>query len=243
MKINSRYQTAADASQQLSNTTVVLDGKPCHITSVDGWTYVVKNVIPEKDGSYRWSSRTNTQDISNCDLELVPIELGYVNDPMNIACYLQRKPLRKWKQGLYAEYLRIKTSTKSNNNPLKRFGNQFGLDKVKNILKGKCFLDMYYGIYPSFYRAYTQVRFFNHQSVAFNHHWAFKSGEVVGKLRQQNHPEPPKGRDEPIKPPEMEVFLEYKGDIVGECEGANLRLYKKHEYLTETFIEAMIHAS
>ena len=233
MLVSTRYQTAKDAQQQLHNTVVELNGDVCHIELVGDWVYSIRGTTKLIAGKERkWKDRCVQKDISEMDLKLEPIHLGYINDGNHNAHYLQRKPVRKWKQGLYADYIRIKAHNldKVRQAILGKHG------AVRQLLLSKYFLDMFDGTYPSFYRAYTQVRIFQREAVAFDKHWAFRliRDDVVPAMRfDQAKPKGEVGL----------IILEYKGDKVGVCEGEDIRIFKEFEYLTEPFIEAMIHAS
>jgi hypothetical protein len=226
MKVRERYATSRDASQQLHNTYVVLDGTLCHIECVDGWVYNIRSATPRRDGALTWKQRREEKSIKEMDLQLEPIKLGYVNYS-NTAVYLQRKPLRKWKQGLYAEYLKIKSSASAGlANGVKRGA---GIFNTKTVVASRSFLDMYADNYPSFYRAWVQVRLLHFSSAAFHRNWAFtraRSREAAMFM----------GGGE-------EYHLEYKGTRVGKIEEDEVVLNNEYKYLSEDFVEAMVNAS
>jgi len=228
MLIKQRYLTPEDASQQLNNTTVVLDGQPCHIILVRSWLYNIRCSVKDKDNTYHWADNLSIEDISRKDLQLEPIKLGYINNKNATAKYIQRTPIRKWKQGLYAGYIKIKEPIQTQ----QRLRNK---TTVQGLMEDDGFLQMFYKTYPTFYRAYTQVNFFKQDSVAFHLHWAFRG--------EGNNNQIPRAIGQPLLPGERRITLEYKGDVVGECDESHIRIFDKFKYLTETFIEAMIHAS
>lgn len=236
MLVKERYATANDAQQQLHNTIVVLDGTPRHIYLSEDWQYKSRRVLDNRK-DIRWSEKSDLISIRNMDLTLEPIKLGYINDHNGVARYIQRKPLRKWKQGLYPEYLTIKN------------GLNLGLGRniseyIRGLLQSDGFIQMYYDKYPSFYRAYVDVRMLNKNSMAFHRHWAFARAELDDKVMRRGAAAIGLHRPRAGEiAPNVEVNLLYKGEVVGECDGANIRMYKKFEYLLEAFTEAMIHAS
>lgn len=227
MLVKDRYGSTDDAKQQLHNTIVELDGDMCHIERYDGWQYSVRRVVTEKK-KRRWAKVTNTMDISEMDLNLQQFSLGFVNYRDN-AIYLARKPLRKWKQGFYHEYLEAINPAQEQPRqvdpgrwPLKR---KVGVEPFR-IMHDQAMVDLYDDNYPSFQRAWVMVSLLGKKSVAWHRHWAFL------RIDRAN------GRHM-----ERQYDLSYKGKIVGQVIQGNVVLKHEFRYLTEPFVEAMIHAS
>lgn len=230
MRIGDRYADANDANQQLHNTLVELDGELCHIEMVEGWKFSIRKVIT--DGKKRrWSKKVEHAFIKDMDLNLQQFKLGYVNY-MGKSYYLKRKPLRKWKQGFYHDYMRlIKNDVLGEQpNPMKiQPRNQIqkrGSPDMSNIFHSQAMVDLYDDNYPSFARAWIMVSLMDKESVAWHRHWSF-AGYPVKKNRRY----------------ETEFCLLYKGKIVGTVRKGDVFLKHEFRYLTETFVEAMIHAS
>jgi hypothetical protein len=232
MLVKDRYDSSRDAAQQLHNTYVVLDGEILHIEQVDGWEYASRGTSKRRDGSLTWKTRRATINIRNMDLQLEPIKLGYVNYRGN-AYYLQRKPLRKWKQGLYGDYLRIKrdenrvAAVKKNGGI--GIGKLAGMPHPKQVLQTPEFLQMFLNKYDSFYRAWTQVRLLQKDGCAFSRNWAFtreRKKELINPMGDNN-----------------DYFLEYKGTRVGVVDEDTVTILNDYKYLSEDFVEAMINAS
>ena len=229
MEVCKRYASSADAHQQLHNTFVELDGDLCHIEGNDGWIYTARQVV--KEGKHRrWSKVTKNINIKNMDLNLQQFPLGYVNYDKS-AYYLQRKPLRKWKQGYYADYLTTVKNLEDKIKPQPLAAHQLRErpklhPTTRTIAHSSAMIDLYDNNYPSFYRAWVMVRLLEHQSVAWHRHWAFQRKEVK---RGRGYSE--------------ECWLMYKGKHVGSVKDGKVVINHKFRYLTEPFVEAMIHAS
>ena len=217
MKLSERYKDANDAYQQLHNTYVELNGELCHLNYVDGWKYNIKRVV-EKFGKRSWGRASMGESIKNEDLLLEPIKLGYMNERRS-AVYAQRKPLRKWKQGIYIEYLEDVDPTAKG-----EVARRARTDIIANAFRGTGFIEMYDGNYPSFVRAYTLTALMDNYSTAWHRDWAFRIDRGRDGLKTQ-------------------VALDYKGKQVGEVVSGSVVLRHEFRYLTEAFVEAMIHAS
>ncbi|MCP4364974.1 MAG: hypothetical protein GY800_06700 [Planctomycetes bacterium] len=227
MKINERYSSSVDANQQLSNTYVELDGELAHITAIDGWNYWVKKPIDALGGKRKWGIAAQTN-IKECDLNLEPIKLGYMNY-RGSAYYVQRKPLRKWKQGIYIDYLEMATPDKPqqhlNNGLVRRNGHAPPM--MSNLFTTGSLIEMYDNDFPNFVRAFSEVNILGGESSAWSREWAFRKLVQHDGYGGMKH----------------EISLDYKGKKVGEVQGGNVVIYHQFKYLTETFVEAMIHAS
>lgn len=222
MLVGERYNNSNDAYQQLHNTYVELDGELCHLALVEGWNFHVKSVIEDDYGKRVWGI-AKTKNIKDCNLNLEPIKLGYMNSG-STAVYVQRKPLRKWKQGIYTEYLEIGgVKDEAVNGVVKR--RVVRNDVIHRCFTGEPIIKLFDNAYPSFARAYTQVSLLRYHSAAFHRDWAFARLPVDPETRESC------------------IALEYKGKPVGEVIAGNTVIYNQFKYLTEAFVEAMIHAS
>lgn len=231
MRVGDRYASHDDASQQLHNTLVELDGELCHLEKYDGWSFTIRRVVV--DGKKRrWAKKLETRNIRDADLNLQQFPLGYVNFH-NAAYYLKRKPLRKWKQGFYHEYMNLivnETSVNPGKKPALPRGHALvqarGVPTVGNVFHDQAMVDLYDQNYPSFTRAWVMVSLMQYKSVAWHRHWAFSTEDIVHNRARRKA-----------------FFLLYKGKIVGRVEGGDVILKHEFRYLTEPFVEAMIHAS
>lgn len=222
VQVIERYPEHGDLYQQLHNTLVELDGELCHIVIADGWEYHIRRPVRDA-GRVQWGP-AELENIKEADLNLEPFPLGYVNFERDCA-YLRRKPLRKWKQGLYADYLEYvypKDHRRAHRVSLTHTG----------------MIDLYDNNYPTFRRAWTEVFLFERPAMAWHRDWAFqhntkkKRGLVplaggLGKLKRE--------------PPEVELM--YKGRRVGKVVDGNVMIDHEYRYITEAFVEAMIHAT
>ena len=225
MKVRERYQSSDDAYQQLHNTLVELDGDLCHIQREEGWNYAIRRVVKEGKAR-RWSKRQEYLSIRDMDLNLQQFPLGYVNY-MGESYYLTRKPLRKWKQGYYHEYMRLLSNQRPKNQPALKFPVRKRLQPhPQNIFHHQAMVDLYDQNYPSFMRAWVMVSLMDKWSVAWHKHWAFQKVETVKNRRRAN-----------------DFHLMYKGKNVGRVVDGNVILNHEFRYLTEPFVEAMIHAT
>lgn len=228
MKICERYKDSHDVQQQLHNTLVELDGDLVHLTYSEGYTYSVRKVI-RKDGTARWSRNQAMRNIKEAELNLEPVPLGYVNNRSN-AYYIRRKPLRKWKQGLYADYLEVTGQGKID--PYRRaVHKQVG---VAHLFADDSFIDMYDDRYPTMVRAWVSIVHFGKDSVAWHRNWAF--AKTAGKKVIPRRGGIGIGA-------EYDYHVGYKGKTVGKVLHGNVMLSPEYRYLTEAFVEAMIHAS
>lgn len=227
MKIGDRYQNSDDANQQLHNTLVELDGELCHIERVEGWTFQIRKVV-EANKQRRWAKKIELKHIKDMDLNLQQFPLGYVNCGDN-SYYLKRKPLRKWKQGFYHEYMQLVYNEEKHNPQLaglKKAAPLPGGSFVSKLFHGQSMVDLYDNNYPTFARAFVMVSLMNKRSVAWHRHWAFSRTDVIKNRMRAN-----------------EFNLLYKGKIVGRVQKGDVFLKHEFRYLTEPFVEAMIHAS
>ena len=221
MLVSERYNSANDARQQLHNTLVELDGELCHVDHYDGWEFKVRRAVTYK-GKRKWAARIESMSIKDTDLTLQQFSLGYVNYNGH-AMYLQRKPLRKWKQGFYYEYLTVADDADV------RKAKPYGVT-IHHIFQSPSIIDLYDNVYPSFVKAWTNVSMLDDSSSAWHKHWAFgtaptnNGGMLLAKRKKQH-------------------TLLYKGKIVGHVLNGDVILNHRFRYLTEPFIEAMIHAT
>lgn len=220
MLIHERYKDGNDAYQQLHSTYVEMDGELCHLTWVEGWAFSVRRVV-EKFGQRVWGRAAAAESIKDADLVLEPIKLGYMNDFKN-AVYVQRRPLRKWKQGIYVDYL-------EEVNPIEEQGKKQLYKRGQSNVMLRCFkasgfIDMYDNVFPTFVRAFTLVHLMGYYSQAWHRDWAFRAAPRDGSGNNN-------------------VCLDYKGKRVGEVSNGSVVLEAEYRYLTEAFVEAMIHAS
>jgi hypothetical protein len=234
MKINERYSNAADAQQQLHNTYVELDGQLAHISYGEGWSWLVERPEESVGGRKKWG-KPEMEDISELDLNLEPLKLGYMNLDGD-AAFVQRRPLRKWKQGIYIEYLEVVKPEAEEakramgiGDIIKQRAAGYPLQKqmpLQNLFRSDAIINAFDNKYPTFTRAYVDVRLMGKRASAWGREWAFRS--EVGKGRH---------------PMEPAIAIDYKGRKVGEVVDGKSVLYNRYKYLTETFVEAMIHAS
>lgn len=228
MLVGERYASSDDASQQLQNTLVVLDDELCHLNRIEGWNYHILRVV--QDGKHRrWAKQLRTDNIQHMDLALQQFQLGYVNYNKT-SYYLKRKPLRKWKQGFYHEYLSLVENQLPADPELqmkhpwaKKIMN---MPTVAKLMISQSMVDLYDNRYPSFRRAWVMVSMMDYDSVAWHRHWAF-----VRRSTRQGR------RNIPV------YSLHYKGKLVGNIVEGTVTLKHEFRYLTEPFVEAMIHAS
>lgn len=238
MKLNERYDTYGDAVQQLHNTYLELDGDFVHLSHHDGWDFTVQKVTINGEGRRVWSNDRQITDVSEMDLTLDPITLGYINYQQS-TYYIQRKPLRKWKQGLYIEYLKVASGSHKGGIYRGAGGNPASL--IKSLFATNSVIRMYDNEYPAFGDAYMMVRTLKKNSAAFHREWAFR------KIKSSPQPKMRLGAAARVRDnnelPDMEMALDYKGREVGKVSGGNVILQNKFKYLSEAFVEAMVNAS
>ena len=212
MKIYERYLNSSDAAQQLNHCLVVLDGSPYYLSHVDEWKYSVLRVLGSlEENNIRWSTRTSILDIKRMELNQTLPSLGYVMF-LNRPVYLKRKPLRKWKQGLYAEYLTHKYQV-----------DKHGTIKIsyKDILSSGAFLNMFYDVYPTFKQAYASLVFLQEGPKAFHKNWAiYRNFDKVSRS--------------------YIIEIEYKGETVGSITEGTIRLKREYRYLSEELTEVIV---
>lgn len=84
------YDNVQYAADRLSDTVIRYKGKTVYLSHKGMWNYVALDLATRGSCDI---------DIRDKDVDISPLPLGYVNYQVN-AYYVQRKPERRWKQGL-----------------------------------------------------------------------------------------------------------------------------------------------
>ena len=100
-----KFRSDRDASMRLTGSIVMYKGKPVHVLEA-----TVKKCLVVLVGKGD-ELRVNTD-----DLDLTPVQIG--NIQIGAEClYVQRMPIRRWKQGLHRENLRVSSGPSSRRIP------------------------------------------------------------------------------------------------------------------------------
>lgn len=229
MIIGERYGSANDAQQQLHNTYVEMNGDLCHLRQHEGWNFAVRS-IKKKKGKRQWGIE-DLVDIKLADLTLSPIPLGYINNALT-TYYVQRKPLRKWKQGLYVEYLEF--VREAAHTPKRLYARDKGYKAtLDSLFKSDGLVDMYDNNYPSIEEVYLSIITGKHIAKAFHREWALRKENKGAPVHRPNV-------EESFK--DTKVMVEYKGKDVGKIVGGDVILQHQFKYLSEAFVEAIVNA-
>lgn len=157
------YESAADISQRLSGSVVRYKGEPVYINEAMGLKYVLITHLETDEN----------ENVLYTTLDLTPVPLGNVFVDGNVA-YVQRKPARKWKQGLSNDNMNVKSFQ-----PVR---------VLRNI--SKPVIKAIKGEYPSVEGAFQKVRNGEYMGCPFSREWAVimhdgdlsivHRGEIVG---------------------------------------------------------------
>lgn len=93
------FFNSRDAAMRLNGTVVRQDGKAVYVHDFDNWSCRILDMESED------SSRVD--DVRKAGLDLSCVPLGYCNIGNYNSYYLQRVPVRAWKQGLSNENLAV----------------------------------------------------------------------------------------------------------------------------------------
>lgn len=158
------YESANDINQRLTGSVVRYKGEPVLVGEVVGAKGHVSITHLYTDENER---------VLYTDLDLTPVPLGNTFVNGNVA-FIQRKPARKWKQGLSNDNMNVKSFV-----PVRGLRNTS--DAVIRTIKGE---------YPSIEDAFQKVRSGEYQGCPFSREWAVvmydgdlsivHRGEIVG---------------------------------------------------------------
>lgn len=168
------YNTAEEVSMRLLNTYISDDeGHPVYVCEVIDEEYVRVKPLNPLGGFDEHGDIVLLQ-----GLDLRPARLGFINW-QGSALYLQRAPLRKYKQGLSSQSLLVDDSPTRGRK-----------DSVMEC--GLPFINMWRGIYPSFEEALDMVLRMGVLSCSFHRDWAIQRGIMPYEnsslfLRYKNH--------------------------------------------------------
>ena len=153
-----KYDKADYAKERLSNTVIRINNKVVYVSHREGWNYEVYDLK---------SRETEVVDLRKADVDLNPVPLGYINKGGS-AYYTTRRPVRRWKQGLDQEALRVIVGD-----------NDVRHAMVMGLLTSTSIVDCIENKYPSINKAVTSIAKGGCSSMAFCR--SFAIGNLKGK--------------------------------------------------------------
>jgi hypothetical protein len=151
------FDTREEAAMRLDGTIIQGPNGPVYVKTMETNSRIVYREF-RKLGGLSNSSKTCELDEGFC---IKPFPLGYMN--RGDACYyMQRMPVRKYKQGLYDGALRVVINGE---------GAQGLRNKTPFLYEGEGFYNMFMGKYPSLIDVKHLLKTGDYKSQAFAREW------------------------------------------------------------------------
>lgn len=188
-----------DVPMRLSNCVVMYDDKPVMIGEV-----TVDGDIVMMNAKHLSNGMNFIIELPDDKLSLRPVPVGYVNHDKQ-AVYVSRNPVRRYKQGLHHQNVRLNYAAAGGGaNLLRAHGRQ------SDVISGRGMSECIHNSYFSMADAIRLLEDGDRRSVAFHRKWAVSEDDTVG-LRH----------------------LFYRGREVGTLTDNGPILGKKYRYLAE----------
>lgn len=173
------YESQRDASMRLSGTIIRLsNGRPIYVVDAKTKSMLQYQELT-KDGLDREGEPKKGR-ITDGKFDLSPVPLGYINYNGS-ACYMQRIPARKYKQGLSS------TNLSCNNQAI----------LTREVIQSGSMYRCIIGSYPSIEDCFATKDIMDVKSIAFSREWAirfrggknylmYKGRKIVGTINEDN---------------------------------------------------------
>jgi hypothetical protein len=145
------FDNKRDAEMRINKSVVMYKKRPVYITGISEKLYCTAHELGDPGAEHRFK-------VTSRLLDLKPVKTGYLNLERNTV-YLVRTPVRRWKQGLNAENIRIHADVAG------------GARLLDTVSMRNCILNAY----PKYPEAIASIRE-GWRSIAFHRHYAMSAG-------------------------------------------------------------------